>query len=79
VEERGRTSSRVLLAASVGLLFAACGTSGLTPLILDGHELYTSRVTQPIDDIQRLHVPRAVLRGNPQFSTDAEFVEAVAR
>ncbi len=69
----------MFLAASVGLRFAACGTSGLNPLVLDGHELHASLVTQQIDDVTRLHVPRAVLRDNPQLSTDAEFVEAIAR
>ncbi len=72
-------SRKMLLAASVGLLFAACGTSGLNPLVLDGHELHASLVTQQIDDGPRRHVPRAVLRDNPQLSTDAEFVEAIAR
>jgi hypothetical protein len=71
-------SRKMFLAAAVGLLFAACGTSGLNPLVLDGHELHASLVTQQIDDVP-LHVPRAVLRDNPQLSTDSEFVEAVAR
>ena len=72
-------SRKIFLAASVGLLFAGCGTSGLNPLVLAGHELHASLVTQQIDRVQRLHVPRAVLRDNPQLSTDAEFVEAIAR
>jgi len=71
-------NQEIVLAASV-VLVAARGTSGLTPLVLDGHELHASLVTQNIDDVPRLHVPRAVLRGNPQLSTDAEFVEAIAR
>ena len=71
-------SRKMFLAAAVGLLFAACGTSGLNPLVLDGHELHASLVTQQIDDVPRLHVPRAVLRDNPQLSTDTEFVEAIA-
>jgi len=70
--------TKMLFAASVGLLFAGCGTSGLDPLLLDGHELHASLETQQIDDVPRLHVPRAVLRDNPQLSTDAEFVEAIA-
>ena len=69
----------MFLAAAVSSLFAACGTSGLNPLVLDGHELHASLVTQQIDDVPRLHVSRAVLRDNPQLSTDAEFVEAIAR
>jgi hypothetical protein len=72
-------SRKMFLAAAVGLLFAACGTSGLNPLVLDGHELHASLVTQQIDDGPRRHVPRAVLRDNPQLSTDAEFVEAIGR
>ena len=76
--EKGRMKRKMSLAA-FGLLFAGCGPSGLNPLILDGHELHASLETQQIDDVQRLHVPRAVLRDNPQLSTDAEFVEAIAR
>ena len=79
MEERGRVSRKTVLAASVGLLCAGCGTSGLNPIVLDGYELDASLVTQQIDDVLRLHVPRAVLRDNPQLSTDAEFVEAIAR
>ena len=71
-------SRKIFVAASVGLLFAGCGTSGLKPLLLAGHELHASLVTQQIDRVQRLHVPRAVLRDNPQLSTGAEFVEAIA-
>ncbi len=69
----------MLLAASAGLLCAGCGTSGLQPLVLDGNELDASLVTQQIDEVPHLHVPRAVLHDNPQLSTDAEFVEAIAR
>ena len=65
-------------AASVGLLLSACGTSGLNTLVLDGHELHESLETLQVDDVP-LHVPRAVLRDNPQLSTDTEFVEAVVR
>jgi len=71
-------SRKIFLAASVGLLFAACGTSGLEPLVLEGHELHASLVTPQIDDAP-VHVSRDVLRNNPQLSTDAEFIEAIAR
>jgi hypothetical protein len=71
-------SSRTFLAASVGLLCAGCGTSGLNPLVLQGYELDPSLVTWKLD-VPHPHVPRAVLRDNPQVSTDAEFVEAIAR
>ena len=67
-----------LLAASLGLLLAACATSGLEPLVLEGQELHASLVTVQLDDESRLHVPRAVLRDNPHLSTDAGFVEAIA-
>ena len=77
--KRGIMSRKILLAALVGLLFAACETSELKPLVLDGHKLHASLVTQQIDDVPRLHVDRAVLRGNPQLSTDAKFIEAIAR
>ncbi len=79
MEERGRIGRKMLLAATVGLLSAGCGASGLNPLVLDGYELDASLVTQQIDEVPHLHVPRAVLHDNPQLSTDAEFVEAIAR
>lgn len=70
-------STNTLLAGPLGLLFAACATSGLDPLVLDGHELHASLVTRLLDEPQ-LRVPLAV-RDNPQLSTDAGFVEAIAR
>jgi hypothetical protein len=67
--------------AGVGVVEAAARwwSSGLRPLVLDGHELHATLVTQRIEDVLRLHVPRAVLRENPMLSTDADFVEAIAR
>ena len=76
--DQERVSRKIFLAASAGLLFAACGTSGLKPLVLEGHELHASLVTPQIDDAP-IHVSRGVLRNNPQLSTDAEFIEAIAR
>lgn len=52
--------------------------TGLRPLVLEGQELHPSLVTRRLDDKLIRHVPRSVLRGNPQHSTDAEFVKAIA-
>ncbi len=79
MEEQGSMIRKMILAASVGLLIAGCGGSGLIPLVLDGHDLHASLVTQHLDDGPHRHVPRDVLRDNPQLSTEAEFVEAIAR
>ena len=59
------------------LLLAACSTSGLSPLMLEGHELHPSLRTRQLDEPLR-HVPRDVLRANPQHSTDPDFVRAIA-
>lgn len=64
---------------AVGEYAAPSWSSGLKLLVLDGDELHPSLVTQRVDDLPRLQVPRAVLRDNPVLSTDAEFIEAVAR
>lgn len=66
------------VAASLGLLLAACSTSGLEPLLLEGHELHPSLRIRPLDDNPIRHVPRAVVRANPYHSTDPIFVEAIA-
>lgn len=52
----------------------------LSSLILEGHELHASLRTLELGSIRQLHLPQgAVLPGNPHLSTDAEFVEAIAR
>jgi len=71
--------STSLATGSLCLLLTACAQTGLDPLVLDGPELHASLVTLQIDDVLRLHVPREVLRGNPQLSTDAEFVRVITR
>ena len=70
-------STKLLLG---GLLFllGGCAPSALDPLVVDGRELHASLVTRKLKDASRLHVARAVLRGNPYVSTDAEFVDAIA-
>ena len=68
----------VTLLLGWSLLLAGSAPSALSPLVVDGQELHASLVTLKLDDASRLHVPRAVLRGNPYVSTDAEFVDAVA-
>ena len=51
---------------------------GLRSLVLEGHELHASLRARPIDSI--CHLPRGVvLPSNPHLSTDAKFVEAIAR
>ena len=79
MEERRRTSIKIVLMTLVCLLFAGCGAHGLKPLVFDGQELHASLLTPRIEDVQRLHVPRSVLRDNPWISTEADFVEAIAR
>lgn len=78
--------SRMRTTAALALLLtaSACATeAGLTPasgldrLVLDGRELHASLVTRSLDEPD-LGVPMHV-RANPQLSTDAEFIEAIAR
>lgn len=71
-------STKPLRAWPLAFLLAACATSGLGPLVLDGQQLHASLVTQPLDGESLRHVPVAVVHGNPQLSSDAEFVEAIA-
>jgi hypothetical protein len=75
---RRTMSTKTLLVWPLALVLAACSPGKLTPLVVDGHELHASLVTRQLDDVSRLHVPRAVLRGNPQVSSDAAFVDAIA-
>ena len=51
--------------------------SGLGSLVLDGSELHASLRTRQLDAVR--HVPRAVVPANPHYSTNADFVEAIAR
>lgn len=78
-----------LLAASCALWWHAtrdsnavvvrASTSGLGSLVVDGHELHASLKTRQIDDSIR-HLPPGVFPPeNPHLSTDAGFVEAIAR
>lgn len=70
-------STRLLLGWSL-LLLAGCAPSALGPLVVDGHELHASLVTRKLEDAAILHVA-PVLRDNPYLSTEAEFVDVVAR
>lgn len=72
------TNTMTFLVASLGLLLATGSTNGLSPLVLEGRELHPSLTTRKLDDHPIRHVPRSVLRENPQHSTDAEFVRAIA-
>ena len=70
-------SPKSLLAWSL-LLLAGCAPSALGPLVVDGRELHVSLVTRKLEDVARLHLA-PVLRDNPYLSTEAEFVDALAR
>jgi hypothetical protein len=67
----------MLLTGSLTLVLAACTTSRLRPLVVDGQELYVSLVLKQLDRADH-GVPRGV-RDNPHFSTDAEVVKSIAR
>ena len=55
------------------------GEWGLDSLVFEGHELHASLRTREPDHRNR-HLPAGVVPpGNPHLSTDAEFVEAIAR
>ncbi|HEX7833741.1 MAG TPA: hypothetical protein VF787_29070 [Thermoanaerobaculia bacterium] len=60
------------------LLLAGCSPSALGPLVVDGEELHASLVTRKLEDAAKLQVA-PVLRDNPYLSTDAEFVDVIAR
>jgi hypothetical protein len=60
------------------LLFSGCTPSALGPLVVDGQELHASLVTRKVEDAARLHLA-PVLRDNPYLSTDAEFVDVIAK
>ena len=71
-------SIKILFTWPLSLLFASCVTSGLDPLVLDGHELHASLVTALPDELSESPVTLAV-QDNPHLSTDAGFVEAIAQ
>ena len=60
------------------LLVVGCTPSALAPLVVDGPMLHPSLVTRKLEDAAILHLA-PVLRANPQFSADSEFVEVLAR
>jgi hypothetical protein len=53
--------------------------SGLESLVFEGHELHASLRTRQLDESIRHLPPGVVPPGNPHLSTDAAFVEAIAR
>ncbi len=71
------TKSRI--AGTLGLLLSSCATSGLDPLVVDGHEMHPSLVTVQLGEESYRLLSRAVLPDNPHLSTDAGFIEAIAR
>jgi hypothetical protein len=70
-------STKLLLGWSL-LILAGCARSALSPLVVDGRELDASLVTRKLEDAARLHLA-PVLRDNPYLSTDAKFVDVMAR
>ena len=72
-------NTRVLVATTLAILVAACSPHGLGRLVVDGGELHPSLVTRSLDDGPSRHVSQSVLRENPQHSSDADFVRAIAR
>jgi len=73
------TYRKMFFVGIMGFLIAACSTSGLSPLVLEGPDLHPSLATVHLNDDKTRHVSRSVLRMNPQHSTDTEFVRAIAR
>ena len=69
----------MFLAGFIVLLLPACSRSGLDRLVLEGPELHHSLKTRQLDNYPIRHLPRAVLRGNPHYSSDTEFVKAIAK
>jgi hypothetical protein len=72
------TNTSKFLTGLLGLLLTACSTTGLSKLDIEGRELHPSLMTRRLGDKPIRHVPRGVLRGNPQLSTDPEFIQAIA-
>jgi len=67
------------LIAALTMLLCACASNGLNRLALQGPELHPALSTHPLDKSTRRHIPYDVLQHNPQYSTDPEFIRAVAR
>ena len=65
------------LGGVLALLCAACATSGLRPLVLDGPELHASLAPKPLHAAHH-GVPDGVC-GNPWFSADAATVDSITR
>lgn len=70
-------STRLVLVVSV-LLASGGPPSALSPLLVEGPQLHSSLVTRKVEDAAKLHLA-PVLRANPQLSTDAAFVDVLAR
>ena len=66
------------LLVAVAAALSGCGSAGLSPLAFTGADLHPSLVALPVQELPS-HIPRSLLRTNPQLSTEADFVEAVAR
>ena len=70
------------LALSAGSALAESSlatVNNLTALILQGPELHPSLKTRGLELGTLRHVPHGVVTQNPQHSTGAEFIEAIAR
>lgn len=75
---QNRTMSTKLLLGCSLLVLVGCASGALGPLVLDGPELHASLVTRKLEDAATLQLA-GVLRANPSLSSDAEFVDLLAR
>ena len=70
---------RLLVVLLSVFLLAAGSTSGLSSLVLEGHELHLSLATVQIGEYPIRHVPLNVVRANPYHSADTDLVKSIAR
>ena len=64
--------------AAIGLFFVANMASSLDSLVFEGYEAHPLLVTKPLSDRPVRHVRGDVVKSNPQLSSDAEFIRAIA-
>ena len=67
-----------LFFAVIGLFFGANIAHGLDSLVFEGYEAHPLLVTKPLSDRPVRHVRGDVVKSNPQLSSDAEFIRAIA-
>ena len=72
--------TKPLLAGILGFLLASsCSVSGLSSLVIEGHELHASLKTRKLENSFGHLAPDVVPPGNPHLSNEARFVEAISR